>query len=231
MRKFTLSLFGSILGVIGVALPWVTVSVGRLSRSVSGYDTKHGTLFIVALAIVGLVCAIMRSKDVRNLISLGVVLVAGIGLAIIAYNDIHTLHQGVKMAQRMLKGPVKVELGSGVWVLTAGLAIVILGALYDIFALVTLKISDQESPSNIRHATTGFNSGTTTAPTFSSTPAPKFPLERPPEPSGELSIPLTIGSSSSPEGSNQRVHKTCPDCGTPVDQDQPFCPSCAAPID
>ena len=64
MKKFTLPLGGALLGIIGVVLPWVTVSAGRLSRSVSGWDSKHGGLFVGALALVGVVAAVkIRGKQ------------------------------------------------------------------------------------------------------------------------------------------------------------------------
>ncbi|MBU1536993.1 hypothetical protein KKF84_16840, partial [Myxococcota bacterium] len=133
MKKFTIPLVGAILGIIGVVLPWMTVSVGRVSRSVSGYDSKHGLLFIGALAVVAIICGIMRAQNSENSIVGGVIAVAGIGLAIMAYNDLQNVREGVRVVKSFMGGRgMKVEVGIGLWTVLTGVGIVALGAIFDL---------------------------------------------------------------------------------------------------
>ncbi len=221
-KKFTIPLFSAVLGIIGVVLPWVTVSMGRQSRSVSGWDSKHGLLFIGAFATVAILAAVLRTKTTGSRLFSGILAVAGIGLAIMAYSDLQNIRGSISMVSGYLGKGLKVEVGMGLWiVLGAGVAVA-LGAIID---LVTTP-REEETP---------ILSLGSSSPRSSAAPPrepPEAPLEVTPATGpahaaqaddAPLSVPLSTVSAPS-------AVKHCPECGAQVENDMPFCPTCAAPL-
>jgi hypothetical protein len=126
-----ITLVGAALIIVGVLLPWVTISFGGLSENVSGLDTDDGKIALGIGAVVALFGLIMLVKPTRGvLLGAGIVaLILGVAQAIFSVIDLSDISDAAGGVEGL-----EASAGIGLYLTLGGAVVALVGGLMGILA-------------------------------------------------------------------------------------------------